>query len=239
MWGFDSSEASWNAFLGKNMYDKRWPHLRRQRLIAYQLAQNICGAAGIAANYSISKYTHQQAHVQQSLPSSTGSNVQVHNNDIIAAQILTIVFCSLFTTMLTTQYLTLVLWPSRTTYPKCYNYIRMGGTLVLSVGILAAALASTVIVAKHSALITNASEELRDQLTNISVSPPLKYNTFPANVAFVCLLWIGWVSATVATILLIIGVRSEMKSSNGENKYPIGSIQQDANGESTENSIVF
>ncbi|KAF9063239.1 hypothetical protein BDP27DRAFT_1427047 [Rhodocollybia butyracea] len=202
MWGFDSFEASWSAFQSKNMYDKRWPHLPRERL-----TQNICGGAGIAANYSISKYTHQQAHVQQSVSGLTGSNIQVHNNDITAAQILAIVFCSLFSTMLTTQYFTLVLWPRRATYPRCYNYIRMISTAVLSIGVLAAALASTVIVAKHSAIITNASEELRDQLTNVSFSPPLKYNDFPANVALVCLLWVGCVSAAV-------GCRSNVPNPN-------------------------
>lgn len=31
IWGFDLSEMRWNAFKGKNMYDKRW-HLRRERL---------------------------------------------------------------------------------------------------------------------------------------------------------------------------------------------------------------
>jgi len=213
IWGFDLSEARWSAFKGKNMYDRQWPHFRRERIVAYQVAQNICIGATIPATFSESKYNHLQTHVQQYALSSMGLSVELHNNDIIAGEILTLVFCSFIGVIFGLEFIMLVLWPRRTTYPRWYNYTRMIGTVVMTGGLLAAALVSTVVVAKHSAFITGASEEQQDQLIDVFFRPPLKYNDFPANVAYVCFLWIGWVCAVVATTLLIIGVRSEMKSS--------------------------
>lgn len=100
VWGFDLSEARWSAFKGKNMFDKRWPYLRRERLcmlffvpddlklltsygalhsVAYQLAQTICMGASLSATVSMSRYNRLQTHVQQYALTQTGLRVLTTN----------------------------------------------------------------------------------------------------------------------------------------------------------------
>jgi len=210
LWGFDLSEARWDAFLSKNMYDKRWPYLRRERLIAYQLAQSICMGASIPATVSMSKYNHLQTHVQQYALSLSGLRVELHNNDIIAAEILTLTFCSFISTLFGLEFITLVLWPRRVVYPRWYNFARMIVPAVMTTGLLVAAIVSTFIMTQHSAFITGASAEMQEQYTSVFFRPPLKYNAYPANIACIPFLWLSWICATAATTLLIIGVRREM-----------------------------
>ncbi|KAJ3865414.1 hypothetical protein EV359DRAFT_38885 [Lentinula novae-zelandiae] len=137
VWGFDLSEARWSAFKGKNMFDKRWPYLRRERLFAYQLAQTICMGASLSATVSMSRYNRLQTHVE------------LHNNDIIAGEILTLTFCSFISTLFGLEFIMLVLWPTRTSYPRSYNYTRIILAVVMSIGLLLAAIVTTVRMLQH------------------------------------------------------------------------------------------
>ncbi|KAJ3933730.1 MAG: hypothetical protein NXY57DRAFT_997493 [Lentinula lateritia] len=227
VWGFDLSEARWSAFKGKNMFDKRWPYLRRERLFAYQLAQTICMGASLSATVSMSRYNRLQTHVQQYALTQTGLKVELHNNDIIAGEILTLTFCSFISTLFGLEFIMLVLWPTRTSYPRSYNYTRIILAVVMSIGLLLAAIVTTIVVFTRSAFITGASAELQEQYITVFSRPPLKYNTYSANVACVCFLWISWVCTVAATILLIIGVRREMKASTTREATPVSTIMQE------------
>ncbi|KAJ4485423.1 hypothetical protein J3R30DRAFT_1357510 [Lentinula aciculospora] len=198
VWGFDLSEARWSAFKGKNMFDKRWPHLRRERLFVYQLAQCICMGATLAATVSMAEYNHLQTHVQQFALAQTGLEVVLHNNDIIAGEILTLTFGAFISTLFGLEFIILVLWPGRTSYPKWYNYTRMTLPVIMTVGLLVAALVSTTVVFKRSAFITGASAEMQEEYTTLFFRPPLKYISYPANVVYVCFLWVGWVCTVAA-----------------------------------------
>jgi hypothetical protein len=200
----------WNAFKGKNMYDKRW-HLRRERLIAYQIAMNICLAAECTATYSLSKYEDLQNHVQQyAFTVIPAYGVELHNDDIIAAEVLTIVFCVFVATLFGADLFFLVLWPRRT-YPKWYNNTRQALAVLITAGVFAAALMSTIVVAKHSAFITGAPLAMQQQYTDFFPRPPLKYDTWSVNIAYVCILWIGFACTVAATILMFMGVQHEMQ----------------------------
>ncbi|KAJ3889423.1 hypothetical protein GG344DRAFT_67146 [Lentinula edodes] len=229
LWGFDLSEARWSAFKGKNMFDKRWPYLRRERLFAYQLAQTICMGASLSATVSMSRYNRLQTHVQQYALTQTGLRVELHNNDIIAGEILTLTFCSFISTLFGLEFIMLVLWPTRTSYPRSYNYTRMILAVVMTIGLLLAAIVTTIVVFTRSAFIT-------------------EYNTYSANVACACFLWISWVCTVAAhypyvdhhsTILLIIGVRREMKGSATREATPVSTIMQENEKPSNEFSEGF
>ncbi|KAJ3825116.1 hypothetical protein F5878DRAFT_67425 [Lentinula raphanica] len=192
IWGFDLSEMKWSAFKGKNMYDRRW-HLRRERLIAYQIAMNICLAAECTATYSLSKYEDLQTHVQNyAFTLVPAYAVELHNDDIIAAEVLTIVFCVFVATLFGADLFFLVLWPRRT-YPNWYNHTRLALAVGITAGLLAAALMSTIVIADHSAFITGAPTAMQQRYTDLFFRPPLKYNVYSVNIAYICLLWIGWV----------------------------------------------
>ncbi|GAW08740.1 hypothetical protein LENED_010821 [Lentinula edodes] len=163
-----------------------WPYLRRERLFAYQLAQTICMGASLSATVSMSRYNRLQTHVQQYALTQTGLRVELHNNDIIAGEILTLTFCSFISTLFGLEFIMLVLWPKRTSYPRSYNYTRMILAVVMAIGLLLAAIVTTIVVFTRSAFITVA-----------------------------------------ATILLIIGVRREMKASATREATPVSTIMQE------------
>ncbi|KAF9061931.1 hypothetical protein BDP27DRAFT_312832 [Rhodocollybia butyracea] len=121
----------------------------------------------------MSKYDHLQTNVQKYALDFNGIKVGLHNDDIVAGEILTLVFCSFIGVIFGVEFLILVLWPSRTTFPRWYNYTRTISSVVSTGGLLAAALVSSVVVARNSASITGASEELQQQYTDIFFRPPL------------------------------------------------------------------
>ena len=142
-------------------------HLRRERLIYYQLAMLISLAAECTATYSLSKYEDLQEHVEKmytrkagfpitgaSSPSlllirDTNSSVDgydsahVYNNDLLDCEISTIVFCVLVACIFGADFFFLTMFP-RQTYPKWYNMARKGFAVFIALGMLASAIASSV-----------------------------------------------------------------------------------------------
>ncbi|KAE9396120.1 hypothetical protein BT96DRAFT_977651 [Gymnopus androsaceus JB14] len=210
LWGFDLNEMRWDAFKGKNMYS-RTHYLRRERLIAYQIALNLSIIAEGVATYSMSRYNMLQTHIQQyALTLTPAFVVGLHNDDIIAAEILTLTFGALVSTFFSLDLLLIVQWP-RHIYPKWYNYTRMTLAIVLTAGFLAAAIMSTVVVATHSAFITGAPVAMQKQYTDFFFRPPLKYKDWAMNVAYVCLLWISCLFTIASAVIMFISVKHEMK----------------------------
>lgn len=148
------------------MFDRRWPW-RRERFISYQLTMVVCLAAQFAAIYSLFKYQDLQTHVQNysrrcvgaSLPpmcldiylvsdivfflSSLGGSALLHNDDIIAAELLTVIACVFVATIFSLDFLFLLFFPRRE-YPGWYNVARRVCVVVLSLGVLGAAVMSSV-----------------------------------------------------------------------------------------------
>jgi len=203
IWGFDLSEMSWGAFGHRKMFDKRW-HLRRERLIIYQLAMLTCLAAECTATYSLSKYEDLQTHVE----AYSGFTAHLHNNDIIAAEVLTIVFCVFVATLFGADFFFLVFWP-RQTYPRWYNATKKGLAVGITLGVFAAALMSSVVISRHSAFITGVSAVNAQSLVQVFFRPPLKYNTWPTNIAYVVLLWIGLVFTVASTVIMFVAVKHD------------------------------
>lgn len=99
----------------------------------------ICLAAECTATYSLSKYEDLQDHVEK----YSGHIASLHNNDIIAAECLTIVFCVFVATLFGADFFFLLQFPRRK-FPKWYNMARKGLAVGITLGVLAAALMSTV-----------------------------------------------------------------------------------------------
>jgi len=180
------------------MFDPRW-HLRKERFIVYQLAMLISLAAECTATYSLSKYEDHQTHIEQ----ASNHSASVHNNDLIAAEVLTIVFCVFVATLFGADFFFLVFWPSRS-YPRWYNATRKGLAVGITMGMLAAALMSTIVVARNSEFITGVDMATATQLTNLYFRPPLRYASWPTNVAYVVLLWIALICTIASTVLMFI-----------------------------------
>lgn len=208
IWGFDFSEVNMSAFSSQNMFDKRWPW-RRERFISYQCTMLVCLAAQFAAIYSLFKYQDLQTHVQ-AYSRSLGGSAMLHNDDIIASEIVTVLFCVFVSTIFSVDFLLLLFFPRRQ-YPGWYNVARRACVVILTLGLSDAAIMSTFIVARHSAFISNSNPQEIEQLVGLYFRPPLRYASWSNNIAYVVLLWIGWACTVISTIYMFIAIDHDQR----------------------------
>ncbi|KAI0319600.1 hypothetical protein OF83DRAFT_769405 [Amylostereum chailletii] len=209
IWGFDLGEMRWSSFNTRSMMDPRF-HLRRERIIAYQLGMLISLAAECTATYSLSKYEDLQNHVQDTYTVANGFPVLdpsvpkalLDNNALIDAEISTIVFCVLVACIFGADFFFLVMFPRRV-YPSWYNFGRKFFALLCCAGMFASAIASTVIVATRSARIINVPDSLVPVIVSLYFRPPLQYNSWATNIAYVVLLWIGTLFVFISYVSLV------------------------------------
>lgn len=179
------------------MFDKRW-HLRRERFVAYQAAMLICLAAECTATYSLSKYEDLQDHVEGRF-----APAHLYNNDILDMEITTIVFCVFVATLFGADFFFLLQFPKRR-YPDWYQSLKKFFAIVITTGVFAAALGSTIVVARNSAQIVHVSPEVAREAAEYYFRPPLQYNKWAVNIAYIVLLWIGWVACVVSTVFMFM-----------------------------------
>ncbi|GAA5906024.1 uncharacterized protein JCM6883_002527 [Sporobolomyces salmoneus] len=197
IWGFDLSELSFSAFSSKKMFDKKW-HLRRERFIAYQAAMLICLAAECTATYSLAKYEDTQDRVEDRF-----APAHYYQNDLVDFAITTIVFSVFVATLFGADFFFLLQFPKRR-YPDWYQNTKKFCAIVITTGVFAAALGSTIVVARNSAQIVHVSEEVAREAAEYYFRPPLVYRKWAVNLAWVVLLWIGWLACVVSTILMFM-----------------------------------
>ncbi|KAF9254113.1 hypothetical protein L218DRAFT_968409 [Marasmius fiardii PR-910] len=188
----------WSAFGHSNMFDRRW-HLRRERFVVYQLAMLICLAAECTATYSLDKYQDLEKHVEH----WPGSQAHLFRRDIYGAQVMTIVFCVLVATLFGADFFFLLFFPRRR-YPSRYTITKKILAVFITVGVFASALMSTIVIARNSAIISRVSATEAQALTDLFFRPPLQYKKWAVNIAWVCLLWLGFISTAASTVILFI-----------------------------------
>ncbi|TFK35987.1 hypothetical protein BDQ12DRAFT_737256 [Crucibulum laeve] len=197
LYGFDLSEMSWDDMSYKKMFDARW-HLRRERFVIYTVAMILCLAAQGSAMFSVFKYEHHQTHIED----LSMHTAQVHNNDFIAAAIFSVVLCTLVSTVFGIEYFLILFWPGRV-YSRRWNRTKKALALLTTMGMAAAAIMSTVIVSMHSERITGVSDSTVQQYVAEFPRPPLKYGSWPINVAYIILLWLGVAGTLSSTVLML------------------------------------
>ncbi|KAJ8508567.1 hypothetical protein ONZ45_g9177 [Pleurotus djamor] len=231
IWGFELSEMKWSAFSSKNMFDKRWP-LRRERFVLYQLAMLICLAAECTATYSLSKYEYQQTNIEELYAvmhpdlNLTPGAIQVHNNPIIDAAIVTIIFCVLVATLFGADFFFLLFFPRRV-YPRWYNVTKLFFAVLITIGVLAGALMSTIVVATQSAYINGLEVTDSEKLffEQFFYRPPFEYKTWAVNIAWTVLIWIGWVATVASTIIMFVAVRHDSLYGTDPKDVPLGDAE--------------
>jgi len=195
IWGFDLSELSFSAFTHAKLFDPRW-HLRRERIVLYQLGMLISLAAECAATYSLAKYEGLQGNIENGYPGA-----HLYQNDLIDAEILTIVFCVLVSCLFGADFFFLAQFP-RQVYPVWYQTIKKGCAVFITLGMIAACILSAVVVGSHSARLSGISASTEAEALALYYRPPLQYNRFGTNIAYVVLLWIGTVFVIASTWIM-------------------------------------
>ncbi|GAA5926335.1 hypothetical protein JCM1841_005537 [Sporobolomyces salmonicolor] len=219
IWGFDLSELSFHAFSSREMFDPRW-HLRRERFVAYQLAMLICLAAECTATYSLDKYEDLQTHIQERW---AAEGAHVYQNDIIDMQIVLIVMCVMVACLYGADFFFLLQFPRRR-YPKWYQSTKKACAIIITLGVFAAALGSTIVVARNSAKIEHVSDAVAAAAAAYYFRPPLQYNKWAVNIAYVVLVWIGWVAVVISTILMFMAADYDALNGTEPSPYPSKSL---------------
>lgn len=96
-------------------------------------------AAECTATYSLSKYNFHQDHIEE----ASGGTVSEYNEDLIRSAICTIVFCVFVATLFGADFFFLVFWPRRR-YPSWYHHAKKAAAVIITLGVLGSAIASTV-----------------------------------------------------------------------------------------------
>jgi hypothetical protein len=140
------------------------PQLTAPLAVVYKLAMFACLAAECAATYSLNKYEKLQVHAE-----ALSSTVHLENNDLINAEITTIVFCVLVACLFGADFFFLVFFPRRT-YPTWYNITKRVCAVVITTGVFVSALISTWVVACREAILTGMTAQ---ELAATFPRPPL------------------------------------------------------------------
>jgi hypothetical protein len=153
------------------------------------------------ATYSLSKYEIHQTNIED----RSGHTAQVHNNDLIAAESLTIVFSVFVATLFGADFFFLLFWPARI-YPRWYNTTKLLLAVVITAGVGAAAVMSAIVVGARSEHITGVPAEQIQEYVEFFDRPPLVYRTWTVNVVYVVLIWVGFVFTLFSTFLMFKAV---------------------------------
>ncbi|KAF8917559.1 hypothetical protein CPB85DRAFT_1214942 [Mucidula mucida] len=168
-------------------------------------------AAECTATYSLSKYEDLQTHIEtwfSTRPNPTqpnGVGAHLYQNDLIDVQIVTIVFCVLTACIFGADFFFLAMFP-RQVYPRWYDIARRGSAVIVSLGMLAAALGSTIVVASHSAVVSGVSQA---EAVAVYAHPPFRYATWAVNIAYVVLLWVATVGVIISTVCMFLAIAHE------------------------------
>ncbi|KAF9476848.1 hypothetical protein BDN70DRAFT_881900 [Pholiota conissans] len=187
------------------------------------------------------KYRFLRTHIQD----FTAHAAHVHNADIEATTILSITLPCVSVLLFNAEYFVILFWPGQT-YTRGYLRAKRGVFVAATAAALATVIASTIIVATRSASITGVDEATVQQLTALYFRPPLQYNTWPQNIAWVVLLWITVVLNIISTILLLKATQREertMTTAPADDSMPSPSagvivVEKDSESEIKEKSII-
>ncbi|KAF8876478.1 hypothetical protein BD779DRAFT_161730 [Infundibulicybe gibba] len=154
-----------------------------------------CIAAEGVATYSLAKYKSQKNHIN-----SLGAHM--NSNGLVPAQDLTNVACALVATIFGAEFALLLFWP-RMVYPPWCVHTRMALASSATILVAAATLMNTVIIAHNSAFITGVNSATAQQYLALFSWPPIRYRSWPANIIYLVLLWIGFIGTVISTALLL------------------------------------
>ncbi|EAW13610.1 uncharacterized protein ACLA_043290 [Aspergillus clavatus NRRL 1] len=203
IWGLDLHEIQWHKFKSAHMFNRAY-HLRRTKMIIYQMAMIFCVCSESVGTAALSDYLDQQDAIQQRHPEA-----RVHNNDFIGAASYNIFVGVSVATIFGAAFFFDLFWPERHESRSVRLAWKICGVIV-SVMMLGSALTMTIITATHSARITGTDGASASKFFQESPKKPaLKYRTNPKAVASVVLAWPGWIATVASTIILIKSQRHD------------------------------
>jgi len=196
IWGLDLREIRWSKFGSANMFNANY-HLRRSKMIVYQIAMIFCVISESVGTAALTNYVDQQDDVYK----LSGGRATVHNDDYIGIASYNIFVGIAVATIFGSGFFFDLFWPER--YES--KGVRLAwkiSSLVVSIMALADALALTVIVASHSTHISGVSAIEAEQLRASIPFPPFQYRRNAKCVASTVILWPGVIASFASTYIM-------------------------------------
>ncbi|RAK98156.1 uncharacterized protein BO80DRAFT_427650 [Aspergillus ibericus CBS 121593] len=203
VWGLDLHEIHWRKFKGSYMFTREY-HLRRTKMIVYQLAMILCVCSESVGTAALSDYLDQQDEIQSGHP-----GISVYNNDFIGAASYNIFVGIAVAFIFGGAFFFDLFWPER----HESRSVRLAWKIcavVVSVMMLSSALTMTIVTATGSARIEGTDPATaRAFWEDASKKPSLKYRTNPRALASTVLAWPGWVGTVAGTVILFLSQRHD------------------------------
>ncbi|CAI6333806.1 unnamed protein product [Periconia digitata] len=194
IWGLDLKEMQWGKFKSGYMWNTEY-HRRRTKFIVYQIAMICCVVSESLGTAVLSDYIDQQNYVSGNYPGAT-----VYNNDFVGVASYNIFVGVYVATIFGSAFFFDLFWPERQESPAVKLAWRICSVLAC-VFTLASALAYTVILVTHSAIVAPDDPTSR-KLLDESGGMPLTYRKNGRAVASVVFLWVGLCGTIASTVLL-------------------------------------
>jgi len=196
IWGLDLREMQWRKFKGSHMFNQEY-HLRRTKMIVYQIAMILCVCSESVGTAALSDYVDQQ----DGISTRSGGRALVHNNDIIGIASYNIFVGIAVATIFGSGFFFDLFWPER----KESKSVRLAWkicSVLVSLMALGDALALTVIVAKRRAHITGVPPAAASFYFRQNGPPNPIYRKNADCVASVVLLWPGVVASFASAYIM-------------------------------------
>ncbi|EIM82715.1 uncharacterized protein STEHIDRAFT_149149 [Stereum hirsutum FP-91666 SS1] len=196
IWGLNLKEIQFWKFKGSYMFNQEY-HLRRTKMIVYQMAMIFCVVSESLGTAALSDYANQQRFVTRTSSSSE------YNDDFIGIASFNIFVGVFVATIFGAGFFFDLFWPKRHESNAVRLAWKICAILACIMG-LADAIALTFIVATRRATIfgPDASEALALLNSSAKVNPALIYRENPRALASVIFIWPGWVSTIGSTFIL-------------------------------------
>ncbi|RWQ94464.1 hypothetical protein C8Q69DRAFT_507835 [Paecilomyces variotii] len=196
IWGLDLHEMQWSKFKSSYMFNKIY-HLRRTKMVVYQLAMILCVCSESVGTAALADYTDQQSFVE-----NLNNLAAVYNDDFVGIASYNIFVGVAVATIFGAAFFFDLFWPERHESAAVRLAWKISA-VVISIMCLADAIAMTVIVATRRSYVTGVdANEARRLLDQAQKHPNLIYRHNPYCIACVVLLWCGLV-ATIASAFIL------------------------------------
>ncbi|KAK2627344.1 hypothetical protein QTJ16_003310 [Diplocarpon rosae] len=196
IWGLDLREMQWGKFKGSYMFNKVY-HLRRTKMIVYQIAMILCVCSESVGTASLSDYVDQKEYLYE----RSDGRALVQSNDIISIFSYNILVGVAVATIFGSGFFFDLFWPERHESVSV-KWAWKISSVVVSFMALADVLALTFIVAANRANIRGLSAQEEAFWFQVSGKPNPIYRKNGYNVASVVLLWPGVIASFASTYIM-------------------------------------
>ncbi|KAH8599722.1 hypothetical protein B0O99DRAFT_503275 [Bisporella sp. PMI_857] len=196
IWGLDLKEIQWAKFKGSYMFNQVY-HLRKTKMIVYQMAMILCVVSESVGTAALSDYVDQQ----DGISTRTNGQAMVENNDIVGIFSYNIFIGIAVATIFGSGFFFDLFWPERTESPGVKLAWKISSVVICFMA-LADAIALTVIVATRKAYITGVSSAQASALFTANGPPNPVYRHNAYCVASTVILWPGVVASFASTYIM-------------------------------------